>query len=153
MPKASRSLARMLSPRQALTAAAIWLLALAIPVIAKRPTKLCSAGRLGELLHRLQRAVRLHDGEEDVARTAIVVGAIGQGDAAQIEAAGLGDGLEESLARRLAVDLLQRRDHQAPDHIALERDETRHGVGLLRLERRLIAPDHADRRIVREGHD
>src|SRR5262249_48555200 len=85
-----------------------------------------SVGRhLGERLDRLERAVALDDGHEDLVEALVVVRTVGHLQAADVERASLLDGLEKALAGRLGAGLLERGDCQPPHQVAFERDEIR----------------------------
>jgi hypothetical protein len=58
-----------------------------------------------------------------------------------------------ALRVRLAVDPLERRRHEAPHHVALERPEARLRLGVGGFERRMIAGDERKFRVVWERHD
>src|SRR5262249_11487880 len=110
---------------------------------------LASAAGLGEPGHGLEAPVGLDHREEDLARAAVVAAAIGELDTAEIEAAGLADGLEQRLTRDLAIDLAESGDHKSSDQISLERHEAGRGGRICGLEGSLIARNQGDRAVLR----
>src|SRR6202043_2348032 len=93
--------------------------------------------QLGEPRHRLKRAVGLQDGEEDLIRALVLGRPVTERDAAHVKRRCC-YGVEQRFARRLALDALERVDHEAADHIAFERDEAWLGGGVGGRERMLI---------------
>src|SRR5215472_3094938 len=112
---------------------------------------------LRQAADRLEAAVGLDFGEIDLAGPAIVARAVGELEAAKVEASALLNGFDECLAGRLAVDLLENRDDRAADQVAFKRDESGLGVGCARLQCCLVACNDRDRSVLREryhlGHD
>src|SRR5262249_20907727 len=147
VPKASASFTRMLRPRRPSAAVALARTADGAGIGRDRLGIMVDTLRRGSLQagDRLVLAVGLQHGEVDIVETEVALRTVLQGYAAQVERPGLDHGVDEVLAGRLAVDLAQHRDRQAPGEIAFERAEGRLVVAAQRLERGLVALDRRDR--------
>src|SRR5829696_631564 len=115
--KARRSFVLMPSPAAPSRWAALMLVSVMIvPSDCWVEGKPLAAGA-GERRDRLEGAVRLDHGQEDLVQPPIVVRPIGEPRAAEVEGAGLHDGVEERLAGGFAVDPLERRGDETADHV------------------------------------
>src|SRR5688572_5061567 len=114
---------------------------------------LCLRSGLLEPVDRLEAAVRLNHGQEHFIGAAVAGGAVGELEAAEIEAAGFLHGVDHGLAGEVAINLLERCGNRTADEVTLERNEAGLRVGRAGLERSMIAPDHRDRGILRERND
>src|SRR5215471_21483387 len=101
----------------------------------------------------LEAAVRPDHGEEDLVHSLIVVWAIGQRDAAQIEPADLLDGRKQPRPCNRTFHLSQGFDDQSADHVALERDEADLRIWGRCFERLLVPGHEREARVPGEWYD
>src|SRR5262245_7849946 len=101
----------------------------------------------------LEAAVLPDHGEEDLVHSLIVVWAIGQRDAAQIERADLLDGREQPRPRNRTFHPSQGFDDQSADHVSLERDEADLCIRIRCLERLLVPGHERDAHVPGEWYD
>src|SRR5882724_7153623 len=106
-----------------------------------------------QFVDRLEGAVGLNHGHEHLVHAFVLFRAKRHRQAANVELSGVLDDLDEAVAGRARPGLVQRRDREAPDQIALERHELRLGLGVRGLDRRLVVGDHGQRGVPRERHD
>src|SRR6478752_6446863 len=101
----------------------------------------------------LDAAIRPNHGEEDLVHSLIVVWAVGQRDAAQIERADFLDGRKQPRPRNRTFHLSQGFDDQSADHVSLERDEADLRVRIRGFERLLVPRHERDARVSGEWYD